>query len=126
MYRGRGSSSSRGPWRGRYRGSPFNSRGRGATWNKGKEPALKETVDDSPRGRLVTEITLDNASGYGGQAENAKISDCRYAASYSLVDSNSPKIIIPGEGLQAISHLSANTLARTASSLEAASVALPA
>ncbi|KAI0387533.1 hypothetical protein F5Y04DRAFT_6611 [Hypomontagnella monticulosa] len=97
MYRGRGSSSSRGPWRGRSRGLPFNSRGRGATWNKGKEPASKETVDDSPRGRLVTEITLDNASSYGDQAENAKISDCRYAASYSLVDSNSPKIIIPGQ-----------------------------
>lgn len=127
MYPGRIPSSSRGPWRGaRGRSLPTNSRGRNTTWNKGKEPVSKDIVDDSPRGRLLTEITLDNASGYGSRAENAKISDCRYAASYSLVDSDSPKIIIPGEGLQAICHLNANILARTTSSLEAASVAFPA
>ncbi|KAI2636930.1 hypothetical protein GGS26DRAFT_461494 [Hypomontagnella submonticulosa] len=98
MYPGRIPSSSRGPWRGaRGRSLPTNSRGRNTTWNKGKEPVSKDIVDDSPRGRLLTEITLDNASGYGSRAENAKISDCRYAASYSLVDSDSPKIIIPGQ-----------------------------
>ncbi|KAI1379382.1 hypothetical protein F4677DRAFT_329607 [Hypoxylon crocopeplum] len=98
MYRGRASNSSRGlrppraSWSGLGRG-----RGRGSSWRKDNEPSSKATVDDIPLGRLITNISLGDALGHDIKAEDAKISDCKYAASYSIVDSRSPKIIIPGQ-----------------------------
>ncbi|KAI1142175.1 hypothetical protein F5Y05DRAFT_216761 [Hypoxylon sp. FL0543] len=96
MHRGTSSNSrSPGLWRGR---GPWsgNWRGRGNAIRRGANQASKG-ASDSPFGRIVAEITLDSASGHGIQAEDAKISDCRYVASYSLVASHSPKIIIPGQ-----------------------------
>ncbi|KAI0841012.1 hypothetical protein F5Y06DRAFT_235318 [Hypoxylon sp. FL0890] len=95
MYRGNSLNSSLGLWRGR---GPWsgNRRGRGNGSKRGAYQGPKG-ANDSPLGRLVAEITLDNASGHGIQAGDAKISNCRYIASYSLVASHSPKIIIPGQ-----------------------------
>ncbi|KAI1412141.1 hypothetical protein F5Y13DRAFT_163680 [Hypoxylon sp. FL1857] len=95
MYRGNSSNSSQGLWRGRGRWSS-NWRGRGTAIRRGTSQAPK-SVNDSPLGRIVAEITLGSVSSHGNQARDAKITDCKYVASYSLVDSHSPKIIIPGQ-----------------------------
>ncbi|OTA97333.1 hypothetical protein M434DRAFT_392051 [Hypoxylon sp. CO27-5] len=91
MYRGnsQGLRRGRGHWSG-------NWRGRGGANKKATNQPVKG-ANDSPLGRIVTEITLDNISSYGIQARDAKIADCKYVASYSLVDSDSPKIIVPGQ-----------------------------
>ncbi|OTB00029.1 hypothetical protein M426DRAFT_324606 [Hypoxylon sp. CI-4A] len=98
MYRGRGSRGSQGFLRGRGRGPrSSNWRGRGSTRNTVTEQPPKTIDHDAPLGRLVTEITFDTISVHGVEKEDAKITGCKYAASYSLVDSSTPKIIIPGE-----------------------------
>ncbi|KAI1081769.1 hypothetical protein F5B20DRAFT_535315 [Whalleya microplaca] len=95
MYRGRNSGSSHGPSRGRtsWQGS---WRGRGASWCKGEDKAFKAAVDESPFGRLITEIPLEDTKSFSTPAGDAKISECKYMASYSLIDSPQ-KIAIPGQ-----------------------------
>ncbi|KAI2624344.1 hypothetical protein GGR54DRAFT_571375 [Hypoxylon sp. NC1633] len=94
MYRGRASNPSGGRGRGRGSWSGLR-RGQFGAW-RGREQASKAVVDH-PLGRLVAKITLNEGSSHNINAEDAKITDCRYAASYSLVDSRLSKIIIPGE-----------------------------
>ncbi|KAI0846859.1 hypothetical protein F5Y00DRAFT_271518 [Daldinia vernicosa] len=93
--RGRGTGSGSGSWRGRGRGN--GGREQGPNSSRNKDQPSRSTIDDAPLGRLITKITLGSASNYNTQAGDAKISDCKYAASYSLVDSKTPKIIVPGE-----------------------------
>ncbi|KAI1208326.1 uncharacterized protein F4807DRAFT_430871 [Annulohypoxylon truncatum] len=102
MYRGRASSYSQGQGQGRGRGRgrgnalrSSNWRGRSTIEHEGN--AQKGDAADSPLGRLITNITLRNISNHGIQTEDARITDCKYVASYSLVDSSSPRIIIPGQ-----------------------------
>ncbi|KAI0111418.1 hypothetical protein F4814DRAFT_440890 [Daldinia grandis] len=94
---GSSSSSSSSSWRGRGRGRGNNGRGQGPNSTRSKDQPSRSTIDDAPLGRLVTEITLGSPSNYNTQEGDAKISNSKYAASYSLVDSKTPKIIIPGE-----------------------------
>ncbi|KAI0888620.1 uncharacterized protein GGS22DRAFT_151983 [Annulohypoxylon maeteangense] len=91
MYRGRAPGYSRG--RGRGRGHAFRSN----NWRDPSVPEKKEDVVNYPLGRLVMTMTLGNISGYGIHKNDAKITDCKYVASYSLVDSSSPRIILPGQ-----------------------------
>ncbi|XXG99241.1 hypothetical protein Hte_005578 [Hypoxylon texense] len=100
MDRGRGSNPYRGRWRGRGRGQTpraGDSRNRGR-WNSAPKPTVTTPAPPpAPTGRLVAEITTDNISNHNVQADDAKISDISYTASYSLVDQHSSKIIIPGQ-----------------------------
>ncbi|KAI1386219.1 uncharacterized protein F4822DRAFT_431091 [Hypoxylon trugodes] len=105
MYRGRGSSSSRGSWRGGGLGG-LSRGGRGSSsdnWRKrnsgndSTDRTPRADFNDPPRGRLITEITLDGTSTHDIQMQDARIRECRYIASYSLVDSQRSEIIIPGQ-----------------------------
>ncbi|KAI0541590.1 hypothetical protein GGR58DRAFT_498091 [Xylaria digitata] len=91
LRRGNGASSSRagsfcGSWRGNKRG-----------WHHKTDRNFKKT-DEAPLGRLVTEFTLEavasSAAEFGGEA---RITDCAYAASYSLNDEKPFKVIVPGQ-----------------------------
>ncbi|KAI1106986.1 hypothetical protein F4804DRAFT_256634 [Jackrogersella minutella] len=85
MYRGRSS----------YQGLGHGHGGPSNNW-RARRLRNQGPVHDSPLGRLVTEINLSDASSSSSQVDELKISDCRYMASYSLVDSSS-KIIVPGQ-----------------------------
>ncbi|KAI1773873.1 hypothetical protein F4818DRAFT_420099 [Hypoxylon cercidicola] len=88
MYRGRGT------WRARASQPTLSGRGRG----RSHLHTPKAPVNESPLGPLVAKIIVDNATArLTTKAEDAKISDCKYAASYSLVDSKLPEVIIPGQ-----------------------------
>ncbi|KAL7627406.1 hypothetical protein AAE478_001599 [Parahypoxylon ruwenzoriense] len=98
MHRGNTSSPFRGSWRGATpRPGAWRRQGTGIAEHQGKDQVTKEQVNERPLGRLITQITLDDISGRDVPAEDAKITDCRYAASYSLIDSRLPAIIIPGQ-----------------------------
>ncbi|KAI1455994.1 hypothetical protein F4805DRAFT_254151 [Annulohypoxylon moriforme] len=108
MYRGRAPTYPRGQGRGRGRGQERGQergrgrgRGRGhfssSNWRGPSTAEQKEDVVNSPLGRLVTTMTLDDISSHGIQTNDAKITDCKYIASYSLVDSSPSRIIIPGQ-----------------------------
>ncbi|KAI5868689.1 hypothetical protein GGS23DRAFT_45965 [Durotheca rogersii] len=96
MYRGRTPGPSRGlsSGRARARGSSAG-RARAAAWRRRRDRVPEQPAPELPFGRLVTKIELDRISGGSIPVEDAKITDCRYAASYSLVDSKPPVIIIP-------------------------------
>ncbi|KAF2973446.1 hypothetical protein GQX73_g76 [Xylaria multiplex] len=83
------SSSRAGSFYGSWRG---NRRG----WHNKTDPNFKKT-DEAPLGRLVIEFTLEamanSAAKFGGEA---RITNCAYAASYSLNDEKPFKVIIPG------------------------------
>lgn len=64
------------------------------TENRGTEQ--KEIVPDAPLGRLITTMALSDISSHGVQKEDARITNCKYAASYSLDSSSPPRIIVPG------------------------------
>ncbi|KAI1476383.1 hypothetical protein F4774DRAFT_393465 [Daldinia eschscholtzii] len=88
---GRGSGRGRGSWRGRGN----DGREQGPNPSRSRNQPSKSAVDDAPLGRLITKIALESTSNYN--TDDAKITNCRYAASYSLVDAKTPKIIVPGE-----------------------------
>ncbi|KAI0469627.1 hypothetical protein F4859DRAFT_523015 [Xylaria cf. heliscus] len=95
LRRGGGSSSSRaGSFRGSFRGSSRGSRG---AWRQGKDQASKADVDTTPLGRLITEFTLEDVTRLAASTGEARITDCSYAASYSLNDEKPFKILIPGQ-----------------------------
>ncbi|KAI1470407.1 uncharacterized protein F4812DRAFT_263901 [Daldinia caldariorum] len=86
-------SRGRGSWRGRGRGN--DGREHGPNPSRSQDQPSRGIADDAPLGRLITKIALESNSNYN--TGDAKITNCRYAASYSLVDSKTPKIIVPGE-----------------------------
>ncbi|KAI1758773.1 hypothetical protein GGR53DRAFT_515951 [Hypoxylon sp. FL1150] len=89
MYRVGSSNSHRGSWRGQA------SRPRARyTWNRGRDSTPKPEVTTPPYGSLITEIAVENLNT---QIRGAKITDVKYAASYSLVERYSSKILIPGQ-----------------------------
>ncbi|KAI1750020.1 hypothetical protein F4782DRAFT_548985 [Xylaria castorea] len=90
LRRGGGASSSRaGSFRGSWRGS------RGG-WRQGKDRIPKEIEDTTPLGRLITEITLEGLTKSAASGE-VRITNCSYAASYSLDDEKPSRIIVPGQ-----------------------------
>ncbi|KAI0398919.1 hypothetical protein F4802DRAFT_84986 [Xylaria palmicola] len=90
LRRGRGASSTRG---GSLRGS---WRGRG-NWRQRKDPNLNEIGDKAPLGSLITQFTLEDISNLAISAAEARITNCAYAASYSLNDERPYKVIVPGQ-----------------------------
>ncbi|KAI1775284.1 hypothetical protein F4818DRAFT_416188 [Hypoxylon cercidicola] len=90
MYRDRPSNSHSGPWR-----SP--TPWRGGTRNRGQSSDPKSEVPMPLHGLLIAVISADDLSNDNIQADDVKISNVKYAASYSLVDRHSSKIIIPGQ-----------------------------
>ncbi|KAI0900024.1 hypothetical protein F4806DRAFT_276315 [Annulohypoxylon nitens] len=108
MYRGRASIHSQdrgrgyGQPRGRGRG---RGRGFGPRSNNWREPNMTENrgteqrgnVPDTPLGRLITTMALSDISSHAVPTEDTKITNCKYAASYSLDSSSPPKIIVPGQ-----------------------------
>ncbi|KAI0011307.1 hypothetical protein F4779DRAFT_637469 [Xylariaceae sp. FL0662B] len=96
MYRGRHSGSSRGysrghaPWLG-------NWRGRGTYQLRGEDKHFKGAIDESPLGCLIMEISLEDAKNSASSVEDAKIKECRHVGSYSLIDSDLQKIVVPGQ-----------------------------
>ncbi|KAI1089612.1 hypothetical protein F5B19DRAFT_495224 [Rostrohypoxylon terebratum] len=100
--RGRGHEQAPERGRGRGRGRGFgphlqsnNWRERNMTENRGTQQ--KDDILESPLGRLITTMALSDISSHGVQPEDARITNCKYAASYSLVDSSPPRIIVPGQ-----------------------------
>lgn len=95
-WRGASASSSRGDtlrvsWRGN-RGGRHRGRGQYFTTEC-------ETV---PLGKLVTEFTIDLVSCSPVGVEDARITNCAYAASYSLNDDKPFKAIVPGRYIRDI------------------------
>ncbi|KAI0459613.1 hypothetical protein F5B21DRAFT_499293 [Xylaria acuta] len=91
LRRGCGASSSRaGSFRGSWRGS------RGG-WRQGKDRAPSKVEDTTPLGRLITEFKLEDLTKSAASAGEARITDCSYAASYSLDDEKPFRIIVPGQ-----------------------------
>ncbi|KAI0549277.1 hypothetical protein F4679DRAFT_273064 [Xylaria curta] len=91
LRRGGGASSSRaGSFRGSWRG------GRGG-WRQGKDKTPQKIEDTTPLGRLITEFTLENLTKSAASTGDARITDCSYAASYSLDDKKPFGIIVPGQ-----------------------------
>ncbi|KAI1825952.1 hypothetical protein F4861DRAFT_530076 [Xylaria intraflava] len=76
---------SRGFWLGN-RGGPY--RGRGST---GK------VHDQTPLGPLITEFTPEDTASATASEGDARITNCEYAASYSLTDEKPLKLIVPGQ-----------------------------
>lgn len=104
MYRSPGLNSHRGGRDGTYSslrparrgGSQLqNWHSHKASWNKGSAQGFS-TKDMAAPGTLVTEIKLEDVVNVEIPIHEAKISNVRYVASYSLVNSKVPKIIVPG------------------------------
>lgn len=87
--RSAGSSSRAGSFRSSWSGS------RGA-WHQGKDRISKGFEDQTPVGRLISEFTLDDISRSAASTGEARITNCAYAASYSLSDEKPFRIIVPG------------------------------
>ncbi|TGJ80066.1 hypothetical protein E0Z10_g8694 [Xylaria hypoxylon] len=84
------SSSAKGSFRGSWRGSKGG-------WHHRKNRISKK-ADEVPLGRLVTEFTLKGiASSAAVFAGEARITNCAYAASYSLNDEKPFKVVVPGQ-----------------------------
>ncbi|KAI0866573.1 hypothetical protein F4860DRAFT_457759 [Xylaria cubensis] len=91
LRRGGSASSSRaGSFRGSWRGT------RGG-WRQGKDRIPKKVEDTTPLGRLITEFTLENLTKSAALTGDARITNCSYAASYSLDDEKPFRIIVPGQ-----------------------------
>ncbi|KAJ8122851.1 hypothetical protein ONZ43_g1056 [Nemania bipapillata] len=91
LRRGGSSSSSRaGSFRGSWRG---NSRGNG---RHGKDRIPIKVNDEMPLGNLVAEFKVGDITSSAMPTAEARITDCKYTASYSLNDDKPFKVIVPG------------------------------
>src|SRR5207237_152637 len=90
LRRGRGASSSRGV---SSHGTGLSTRG---GWHRGNNLVLKKTDDQAPLKKLVTEFTLEDIASSLEFAGDARITNCEYAASFSLNDEKPFKVIVPG------------------------------
>ncbi|KAI1490588.1 hypothetical protein F5X96DRAFT_694454 [Biscogniauxia mediterranea] len=101
-------NSPRGPWRGPWRGSGrgpgrgrgnergrSNWRGRGGT-HRG-ENRISDVAPDIPSGRLITEFNLKDVTNPNISTTDARITNCRYAASYSIIGGKPPTIVVPAQ-----------------------------
>ncbi|KAJ2987552.1 hypothetical protein NUW58_g4444 [Xylaria curta] len=92
LRRGSGASSSKaGSFRGSWRGSAGH-------WRYGKDRACKKEDDQVLTGRLVAELKMEELTTSSAViAGEARITNCAYAASYSLNDEKPFKMIVPGQ-----------------------------
>ncbi|KAI1145920.1 hypothetical protein F4825DRAFT_473350 [Nemania diffusa] len=91
LRRGGSASSSRaGSFRGSWRG---NSRG---GWRQSKDRIPIKVDDQVPLGKLVTEFKAGDIASSAVSTAEARITNCTYAASYSLNDEKPLKVIVPG------------------------------
>jgi hypothetical protein len=86
MYRGRGSH--------RGRGFPQSHRGGRASWR-----SQPELFPEPPTGSLIESLSLDHitANTAGDSDDYVGISDVKLIASYNLMNSRDPEIMIPGK-----------------------------
>ncbi|KAI1108963.1 hypothetical protein F5Y14DRAFT_55226 [Nemania sp. NC0429] len=82
--RQRGASSFRGSWRS------------SGSWRQGRDQIIKKD-DEKPLGRLVAEVTLEGITSSAVGAVEARVTNCAYAASYSLNDEKPRQVIVPGQ-----------------------------
>lgn len=86
-----GTSHNRGgPFRGSWRG------GRG-NWRNTRDQVPAQVDDKVPLGPVVAEFLLEDITSSATSAEEARITKCEYAASYSLTDEKPYKVVIPGQ-----------------------------
>ncbi|KAI1495867.1 hypothetical protein F5X99DRAFT_402235 [Biscogniauxia marginata] len=82
--RGRGSSRGRSSWR-----------GRGGTQTG--EDRVSDVAPEMPFGRLIAEFNLKDATSSDMPAADIRITNCRYAASYSIIGDKPPTIVVPAQ-----------------------------
>lgn len=91
LRRGGSSSSGRassfhGSWRGSSRGG----------WRQGRDRVIKKADEEIQLGRLIAEFTAEGVVTSAVSAAEARITNCAYAASYSLNDEKPLHVIVPG------------------------------
>ncbi|KAI1168429.1 hypothetical protein F5B18DRAFT_646954 [Nemania serpens] len=90
----------------RQRGSSYSSRassfsgswrGSRGGWRQGRDQVIKKADEEIPLGRLVAEFTVEEVTSSAVGAAEARITNCAYAASYSMNDEKPLQVIVPGQ-----------------------------